>query len=402
MLLSLGHQRFAHKIDDNSSVENSDAEDSAGSDTEGARSSTTAAARSHRAVRHHHKRLIDGESAADDRRGDASKAANTGTGDQFPIIVTEAVADLVAKDAIKHLSNTLQMISKQPEMLTNIKDIICPEVQDPTQYVYLCAGHFCVSLFALFAEAAADDETVVTGTKSTKNTTESLPARGSSKSSRKTEPVAASSKIMLIDQFSEARISQVLEVLTKILSLCTKECVVLLKSAILIRKVTNFVARTNRLEQHGGNKVLNTFEDWEDEDPDEENGPEHSASGAYDGYNSDSERAPDAVDLQLARLHSGRCSHPAPTYVLFGLLSSVPTALVANLETWLVQRITSCPKRPSKACVAIIKRTQQAYTALDLLCSQMFAIVKETNKKYDLEVQINTHNILRVTLSIIS
>lgn len=405
MLLSIAHQRFAHKETYSSSAENSDNEgdDSSGSGVEDA----TAATRTRRNQKTSHRhRLDDSASESDNDSDGAGKgedncaetlAVPTAKTDSCAIIVTENVADLVARDVIKHMLSTFQMISKQPELLTSIACIICPNLSDPQDYVFLCAGQLCSSLFALFAETetVSDSEDITTTTtvfattsssKNRKRNGASPSSRSSSKTGHPTEAEASKeeSKAFLIDNFSEARISQLLEVVIKILNQCTKECASLLKSALLLRKVTNFVARTNRLEQ--ASRVVNTFDEWEEEDEESEEGARREANNT--GSAEERKDTPDAVDIQLERLHAGKLSQQSTPSIsmLFGLLSNVPTAHVANLQTWLIQRIKSCPKRPSKACVAIIKRTQQTCSVLDALWSQMFAIVKETDKKYHVEV----------------
>lgn len=348
MLTSIGQERFA--AEKTASTVTSDA--SSGSEAE---SDTQAVCRRHR-----------------NARGD--EGTFDGTGKATPensIVVTKAVADLVAKEVIKHLAGVLSMVLKQPEWLTSVKVIICPECPDPQQYVYLCAARGCKALFALFAEA--DDDRASTTSTASNNRAPSSKKRSSSKDKMHSGP-EPEKKHMLIDSLSDARISQVLDVITKLLAQCTKECVGLLKSALLIRRILNFVARTHRLSQ-AATRVFNTFDGSEEEEDYLDEFPNRRGADT-------TEQLLDPVDLHLERLHSGKYAPPAPPSALFGLLSDVPTVLVANLETWLVQQIMASHTHPTKAQVAIIKRTQKAYTALDSLCSQLFAIVKETDKQY--------------------
>jgi hypothetical protein len=231
-----------------------------------------------------------------------------------------------------------------------------------------------------------------------------------------------------IDNLTESRQLQLLDVLLKLLQQSHRDCVGLMRAAGQLRKVQAFVAACcqQRQQQHNSSSSpsspsssspslshspsSSSMGDGVSDSGGDDEGSGGSESDEWlrgmrqgdrahsgddeeeeedDDQNSDDvDQSADPLTAQIRRLQASFPSKPLHCTVLFALLASLPPKFVLNMKAWALQRIYNCPKSPSMTHVTIIKRAERISSLLDTIQMKLFMLVKAIDAKNPAEVCI--------------
>jgi hypothetical protein len=284
------------------------------------------------------------------------------SGAEGEIIVSQEVSELVCREALRQLSLSLTTLLKRPSDVQTLTGSTKRSERDDStfggfQSLVQYAGSVSTALFALFEQAPQVEDVYTASAQSKGDTPKRKKKANNAKSPTSLQEEEAS---LIVDTLSNDRIGQLLEVMTKLLVTCNKECAAVTKAAEHTRKVGALVEQ-----------VLQQGDQYDDSGDRRSQRPQSHAS-AFIGDSSDddsafgeSEPGTDAfrTEEQLAKLC--KVTTDVTCTVLFATLASVPCTQILNLRQWLERRICNAPMQPRGDALALMKRVKATLTELD-------------------------------------
>jgi hypothetical protein len=284
------------------------------------------------------------------------------SGAEGAIVVSQEVSELVCREALRQLSLSLTTLLKRPSDVQTLTGSTKRSERDDStfgvfQSLVQYAGSVATALFALFEQAPQVEEVCTASAQSKGDTPKRKKKANNAKSPTSLQREEAS---LIVDTLSNDRIGQLLEVLTKLLVTCNKECAAVTKAAEHTRKVGALVEQ-----------VLQQGDHYDDSAG--RRSPRHqSHASAFIGDSSDDDSVFGETDIgtdavrteeQLAKLC--KVTTDVTCTVLFGTLASVPCTQILNLRQWLERRICNAPMQPRGDALALMKRVKATLTELD-------------------------------------
>jgi len=198
----------------------------------------------------------------------------------------------------------------------------------------------------------------------------------------RTAKVSTTTQVLRIDSLSDNRTIQALDILMLVINHCNRECWVILKLALHLRKVTNLAYRSAVKKRTAFDYFRDPFDDDEDgqDDYDFREGSVHR-----DDLDHDADMATSIARLAAMEIRVSCCFVSA--------LFSLPIDVLTGAHLWLVRRSASRTPRnkPSSTPVQqahsssrllVMKRSSLALNKLDALQLNIFTILSEIDKPY--------------------
>jgi hypothetical protein len=308
------------------------------------------------------------------------------------IIVAREIADLACREVLRQLSSIRATVVKRPQDLTpasstakgtTLKAPLLPGEREFAQFK-ACSGIVCALCTALQEPLSLAPSISVSALEDAPTTkSSSQPQKKSPRALQGAIAATATEPMLLLDNLSSDRISQFLDLFSKLLAVCSKESGAVARQAEHLRKVATMV---EAMRQLGGNGDDNDgFASSRERSSRMPSSARSAAAGEYfedsDFDSVEAENADRRRQLNETFHRLSKASTHTSSSVLFGFLAAMPLDRIIHLRAWLERRIRSCPKHPRGDVLVQVKRCKAAVNELDTFQEALRKLLNVTERR---------------------